>query len=143
MAAASPAYLEIITSLAAGTTPAALISFRPSPEAQRRVSELIARRHEGAISAEGSRAGRLSRAGTCADNGQGSRPPAYRSCLVTSVSDAWWQGAPSAISIANILGGACPAVHGAGRAAGRSRGRSRRLERKGEEGGQAKKGERH
>jgi hypothetical protein len=53
MAAASPAYPEIINSLAAGTTPAALISFRPAPEAQRRVSELIARRHEGAISAEG------------------------------------------------------------------------------------------
>jgi len=52
MAAASPAYLEIIDLLAAGTTPAGLISFRPSPEAQRRVSELIARRNEGAISAE-------------------------------------------------------------------------------------------
>src|ERR1017187_4644571 len=134
MAAASPAYLEIINSLAAGTTPAALISFRPSPEAQRRVSELIARRHEGAISAEGSRAGRLSRAGTCADNAQGSRPPAYRSCLVTSVSDAWWQGAPSAISNRE---------HPRRRLPGRSGGRSGRLERKGEEGGQAKKGERH
>src|ERR1035441_10836154 len=122
MAAASPAYPEIINSLAAGTTPAALISFRPSPEAQRRVSELIARRHEGAISAEGSRAGRLSRAGTCADNGQGSRPPAYRSCLVTSVSDAWWQGAASAISIVK---------HPRRRLAGRSGGRSGGLERKG------------
>src|ERR1039457_2924252 len=119
MAAASPAYPEIINSLAAGTTPAALISFRPSPEAQRRVSELIARRHEGAISAEGSRAGRLSRAGTCADNGQGSRPPAYRSCIVTSVSDAWWQSAPSAISIVNIPAGGRPPVHGAATAAGR------------------------
>jgi hypothetical protein len=52
MAAASPAYLEILDFLAAGTTPAALISFRPSAEAQRRVTELIARRNEGAISAE-------------------------------------------------------------------------------------------
>ena len=52
MAAASPAYLEIIDFLAAGTTPAALISFRPSPEARWRVSELIARRNGGAISAE-------------------------------------------------------------------------------------------
>src|ERR1039458_633310 len=110
MAAASPAYPEIINSLAAGTTPAALISFRPSPEAQRRVSELIARRHEGAISAEGSRAGRLSRAETCGDRAGGAPPPAYRSCIVTSVSAAWCQSAPSAISIVNILGGACPAV---------------------------------
>ena len=52
MAAANPAYLEIIDFLAAGTTPAALISFRPSQEAQRRVSELIARRNEGTITTE-------------------------------------------------------------------------------------------
>ena len=52
MAAPSPAYLEIIDFIAGGITPAALISFRPSSEAQLRVSELIARRHQGTISSE-------------------------------------------------------------------------------------------
>jgi hypothetical protein len=52
MAAASPAYLEIIDLFAAGTTPAGVVSFRPSLKAQHRISELIARRHEGTISAQ-------------------------------------------------------------------------------------------
>ena len=52
MAAASPAYLEIIDLIATGTTPATVISFRPSQKAQLRVADLIARRNLGTISAE-------------------------------------------------------------------------------------------
>ena len=42
MNAASPAYFEIIDFIA-GTTPEAVVQFRPSPEAEKRVSELIER----------------------------------------------------------------------------------------------------
>ena len=38
---ASPAYLEIIDFIASRTTPDAVAHFQPSPEAQRRVAELI------------------------------------------------------------------------------------------------------
>jgi hypothetical protein len=41
MNVAGPAYLEIIDFIAAGTTPETVIQFKPSPEAQRRVSDLI------------------------------------------------------------------------------------------------------
>jgi hypothetical protein len=50
MSVASPAYLEIIDFIAAGTTPDAVVHFRPSAEAQQRVAELI----------EGEKAARLS-----------------------------------------------------------------------------------
>lgn len=50
MNAPAPAYLEIIDFIAAGTTPRAVIKFRPSPEAQRKVEELIAREKEGSLS---------------------------------------------------------------------------------------------
>ena len=50
MSVASPAYFEIIDFIAAGTTPDAVVHFRPSPEAQQRVAELI----------EGEKAARLS-----------------------------------------------------------------------------------
>jgi hypothetical protein len=43
MNVAGPAYLEIIDFIAAGTTPETVIQFKPSPEAQRRVSDLIER----------------------------------------------------------------------------------------------------
>lgn len=43
MNAASPAYFEIIDFIAAGTTPEAVVQFRPSPEAEKRVAELIER----------------------------------------------------------------------------------------------------
>ena len=43
MSTASPAYLEIIDFIAAGSTSATVALFRPSPEAQRRVTELIER----------------------------------------------------------------------------------------------------
>ena len=41
MATASPAYLEIIEFIAAGTTSEGVVAFHPSPEAQNRVIELI------------------------------------------------------------------------------------------------------
>jgi len=49
MNASAPAYLEIIDFIAAGTTPRAVVEFQPSPEAQRRVEELIAREKEGSL----------------------------------------------------------------------------------------------
>jgi hypothetical protein len=52
MNTASPAYCEIIDFIAAGTTPEAVAHFRPSPEAQRRIAELIEREKESALSAE-------------------------------------------------------------------------------------------
>ena len=50
--AAIPLYLEIIDFIAAGTTPQAVADYRPSAEAQQRVSELIAREKEGGLSPE-------------------------------------------------------------------------------------------
>ena len=41
--AAIPSYLEIIDFIAAGTTPQAIVDYRPSLEAQQRVAGLIAR----------------------------------------------------------------------------------------------------
>jgi hypothetical protein len=40
---ASPAYFEIIDFIASGTTPQTVAGFRPSPEAEKRVTELIER----------------------------------------------------------------------------------------------------
>ena len=50
--AAIPSYLEIIDFIASGTTPQAVADYRPSPEAQHRVAELIAREKESGLSAE-------------------------------------------------------------------------------------------
>jgi hypothetical protein len=47
-----PSYLEIIDFIAGGTTPETVASYRPSPEAQQRVAELIARAKEGGLSPE-------------------------------------------------------------------------------------------
>jgi hypothetical protein len=52
MSTATPAYLEIIEFIAAGTTPEAVTQFRPSPEAQQRVAELIEREKENGLSPE-------------------------------------------------------------------------------------------
>jgi hypothetical protein len=49
MSAASTPYIEIIDFIAAGTTPEAVAHFRPSPEAQARVVELIEREKEGGL----------------------------------------------------------------------------------------------
>lgn len=47
--AASPAYLEIIDFIAAGTTPRTVIDFRPSPEAQEKIEDLTAREKDGSL----------------------------------------------------------------------------------------------
>jgi hypothetical protein len=50
--AAVPSYPEIIEFIASGTTPQAVADYRPLPETQQRVAELIAREREGGLSAE-------------------------------------------------------------------------------------------
>jgi len=52
MSTVSPAYFEIIDFLAAGTTSEAVAHFRPSPQAQQRVSELIEREKDHDLSRE-------------------------------------------------------------------------------------------
>jgi hypothetical protein len=52
MNTATPAYFEIIDFIAAGTMPEAVVQFRPSPEAQQRVAELIEREKEFSLSPE-------------------------------------------------------------------------------------------
>jgi hypothetical protein len=52
MATSNPAYLELVDFLAAGVTPASLISFRPSEVAQARIADLIAREHQGTLPAD-------------------------------------------------------------------------------------------
>jgi hypothetical protein len=52
MSAASPAYLEIIDFIAAGTTPQGVVDYRPSEDAQQRVSVLIDRERQGRLSSE-------------------------------------------------------------------------------------------
>ncbi|MEO7145774.1 MAG: hypothetical protein ABI165_19950 [Bryobacteraceae bacterium] len=52
MSTAGPAYLEIIDFIAKGTTPQTVAHFLPSPEARRRVSDLIERETENGLSAE-------------------------------------------------------------------------------------------
>lgn len=52
MSAANPAWLEVIDFLAGGITPKELIAFRPSPAVQNRISDLLARNQQGALSSE-------------------------------------------------------------------------------------------
>jgi len=52
MDVASPVYLEIIDFIAGGTTPKAVVDYRPSSEAQRRVAELIEREKESSLPAD-------------------------------------------------------------------------------------------
>ena len=52
MSTARPAYFEMIDFIAAGTASEAVADFRPSPEAQRRVAELIEREKEEGLSLE-------------------------------------------------------------------------------------------
>ena len=52
MSVASPVYFEIVDFIAAGTTPQAVIDFRPSPEAQQRVTTLIEREKADTLSPE-------------------------------------------------------------------------------------------
>ena len=50
MSTVSPAYFEIVEFIAAGTTSEEVARFHPSPEAQRRVAELIQREKESTLS---------------------------------------------------------------------------------------------
>ena len=50
MSVTNPVYLEIIDFIAAGTTPETVADFRPSPEAQQRLSALIEREKESGLS---------------------------------------------------------------------------------------------
>ena len=52
MSAAHPAYLEIVDFIAAGTTPEALLAFRPSDAAQHRVNELVSKKQDGTLTAD-------------------------------------------------------------------------------------------
>ena len=49
---AAKSYEEIIDFIAAGTTPEAVVAFRPSDCVQRRVAKLVERSKEASISAE-------------------------------------------------------------------------------------------
>ena len=49
---ASPAYLELIDFIAAGTTPQAVADFHPSGEAQQRVADLLEREQTTGLTAE-------------------------------------------------------------------------------------------
>ncbi|HME06257.1 MAG TPA: hypothetical protein VKG25_04370 [Bryobacteraceae bacterium] len=49
---ASKSYDEIIDFIAAGTTPEAVVAFRPSESVQQRVAALLERSSEGSISAK-------------------------------------------------------------------------------------------
>lgn len=49
---ATKSYEEIIDFIAAGTTPEAVVAFRPSAGVQQRVAELVERSKDGSISAE-------------------------------------------------------------------------------------------
>jgi len=49
---AAKSYDEIIDFIAAGTTPEALVAFRPSDSVQLRVAELVERSKDGCISSE-------------------------------------------------------------------------------------------
>ena len=50
MSAAHPVYLELVNFIAGGSTPEAVIAFRPSDSVQNRVRELIARKQDGTTS---------------------------------------------------------------------------------------------
>ena len=49
---ATKSYDEIIDFIAAGTTPEAVVAFRPSDSVQRRVAELVEQSKDGSISSE-------------------------------------------------------------------------------------------
>ncbi|MGO4884353.1 MAG: hypothetical protein ACLP59_26560 [Bryobacteraceae bacterium] len=49
---AAKCYEEIIDFIAAGTTPEAVVAFRPSDGVEQRVAQLIERSHDGSLSGE-------------------------------------------------------------------------------------------
>jgi len=52
MSVASPVHIETIDFIAAGTTQEAVANFHPSPEARRRVADLVEREKVGGLSRE-------------------------------------------------------------------------------------------
>ena len=50
MSTTTPAYHEIIDFIAAGTTPEDVANFHPSPEAQKRIADLLERDREQGLS---------------------------------------------------------------------------------------------
>ena len=52
MSSTAAPFLEIIDFIAAGTTPESVIRFRPSPESQKRVEELIEREKQEDLSGD-------------------------------------------------------------------------------------------
>ena len=52
MSIASPAYIEMIEFIASGTTPETVAGFRPSPQAQLRLTALLAQQQEDSLSTE-------------------------------------------------------------------------------------------
>jgi len=52
MSSSSPAYIELVDFIAAGTTPESVAGFQPSAEAQERVLTLLELQQEGALSAD-------------------------------------------------------------------------------------------
>ena len=52
MAAAHPAYLELIEFIAGDTTPEQIIAFHPSAQAQERIEDLLVRERENQLSSD-------------------------------------------------------------------------------------------
>jgi hypothetical protein len=52
MSTTTPAYHEIIDFIAAGTTPEEVANFRPSPEAEQRIADLLQREREQNLTPE-------------------------------------------------------------------------------------------
>ena len=52
MSAAHPLYLEMVDFIASGTTPEAVAQYRPSPQAQARLEELLTLAKEEQLTAE-------------------------------------------------------------------------------------------
>jgi hypothetical protein len=52
MNAIQPVYMELVDFVARGSTPEEVANFRPSPEAQRRVADLLERQRESRLTEE-------------------------------------------------------------------------------------------
>lgn len=50
--APEPIYMELVDFVAGGTTPEDIVAFHPSPQAQKRLAELIERERQSQLSAE-------------------------------------------------------------------------------------------
>lgn len=91
----SPAYFEIIDFIAAGTTPEAVAHFRPSPEAQQRVAELVEREKEYGLSLEEQAELDHFMERTHPENGQGKVPPDPLACSdllrPPGISESMWK----------------------------------------------------